>query len=1433
MKNKKTVIISLMVTATACIVAGSAVGNVRSVKAENTEEVFDELGASVRMLSKEDKGIRFAFGLPEDKTGDDYQIGTLIIPKEVLDEYGDAELNHNLDTSDEVRNINYEDIKCSKKWVPHDSLNGAAKDGYNYYNAALVDIPDVHYNTIIVARSYYVYNGEYYYSNTVERSIGYVASAALNNGEIDSNDILAGFVTGGYGDTTHSITGDDFIAVSETTKLTADNEVNYLPVWSSSNKEVATIDKDGTVRPVKGGETTITATIAGKSASKTVYVVGDGLYSDQIGVRINGWNMTGNADYFSIVDNNGEMTATTKFIADDTYNAGLIIRNMYSKAYYETLIAKGYEQLVFNLKVEGDVTDLYVFGKALSVFPQENGVYAITVNMQQFISYYDTMYTIATSGNQVGQASSLSAKFITWKSAAAENKQERDYVFTISNAKYVIPTLNMDFAAENKAMIAVGETTTLTATTNMSGLVWSSSNNAIATVENGVVTGVKGGEVTITAKVGELTASKTIYVVGDGLYSDQIGMRINGNDVSGQSQWLSKETSENGATVITAKFQANATYAPALTLRNIYSKAYYEKLIAEGYTKFAFNLAVEGELDELYVFGKAINTFPIQDGVYAIAIDTQHFVTYYDTINTIATSGSAVGQASSISAKFITWKSPANDWSSKRNYVFTISNAEFAPDATLEVNADKNEIAYGETATLTATTNWDESFVVWTTSDATIATVENGVVTVTGEKWGDVIITATVATVSVDVTITVKEPAQLEVSFEQGTELVKVGETTMLRATTDWNVNSIVWSTSDENIATVEKGVVTANKGGEVTITATLGDLTASKTVYVVGDGLYSNQIGARMNGWNMSSNADYCGVTTGTNGELTITSKFLANATYSPALVLRNIYSKTYYETLIANGYTKLTFNLAVEGDVSELYVFGKALNTFPESDGVYAVSIEVQHIVNHYDTIHTIATSDKQVGQASSLAAKLISWKSPANDWNSTRNYTFEISNPAFSAAPTQLKVDLAEGCEDTIEVGKTTTFIATTDWSTNYVVWSSSDETVATVENGVVTGLKAGEVTITATLGDLTATKTIYVKAAPITYNNQIGARIHGNDVSGQSQWISEETSENGAMVITAKFQADATYSPALILKNLADKATYEELIASGYAHLTFNLKVEGDVSELYVFGKTVTSFVKNADGAYAVSIEIQHIVTQYANISTIATSDKQAGQAGSLSAKFITWKSPAGDYTSIRNYTFTITNAGVRQGVLSTDDFGFRDGGVNKTYDGMNLQVGANGEIIIGVTFNATASYGSFLMFNNMNTITELAALKGKYKSFTFELTVGGEDYDKVSDLHVFGTAKAISTCNKVSGKDNTYVVEIRLDMTYFTDSGWKSNMNTFATSTGTAGSWDARSQMLLAWRYNGSNGFKNPNNQQRNYVFTIANFELRDTLLYSY
>lgn len=64
------------------------------------------------------------------------------------------------------------------------------------------------------------------------------------------------------------------------------------------------------------------------------------------------------------------------------------------------------------------------------------------------------------------------------------------------------------------ATVAVGAATTITATTTPEGanVIWRSSNNNVATVANGVVTGVAAGTAVITASAGNYAASATVTV---------------------------------------------------------------------------------------------------------------------------------------------------------------------------------------------------------------------------------------------------------------------------------------------------------------------------------------------------------------------------------------------------------------------------------------------------------------------------------------------------------------------------------------------------------------------------------------------------------------------------------------------------------------------------------------------------------------------------------------------------------------------------------------------------------------------------------------------------------------------------------------------------------------------------------------------------------
>ena len=93
----------------------------------------------------------------------------------------------------------------------------------------------------------------------------------------------------------------------------------------------------------------------------------------------------------------------------------------------------------------------------------------------------------------------------------------------------------------------------------------------------------------------------------------------------------------------------------------------------------------------------------------------------------------------------------------------------------------------------------------------------------------------------------------------------------------------------------------------------------------------------------------------------------------------------------------------------------------------------------------------------------------------------YTISAEDPDDPIAVEGITLDKTTA---TVEEGATVTLTATVtpDTATDKTVtWSTSDETIATVSGGVVTGVKAGEVTITAKAGDKSATCTVTVTAA----------------------------------------------------------------------------------------------------------------------------------------------------------------------------------------------------------------------------------------------------------------------------------------------------------------------------------------------------------------
>jgi uncharacterized protein YjdB len=152
----------------------------------------------------------------------------------------------------------------------------------------------------------------------------------------------------------------------------------------------------------------------------------------------------------------------------------------------------------------------------------------------------------------------------------------------------------------------------------------------------------------------------------------------------------------------------------------------------------------------------------------------------------------------------------------------------------ITISAEDESMFVGETLQLVATVlpeNIDDKTVTWSSSNAAIATVdENGLVTAVAV--GECDITARCQNVFATCHITVKPILPESITLNATEQSLTIGETFQLRATVlpeNTTDKTVTWSSSDENIATVDKhGLVTALAFGECEITATCQDVSAT-----------------------------------------------------------------------------------------------------------------------------------------------------------------------------------------------------------------------------------------------------------------------------------------------------------------------------------------------------------------------------------------------------------------------------------------------------------------------------------------------------------------------------------------------------------------------------------------------------------------------------
>lgn len=96
-----------------------------------------------------------------------------------------------------------------------------------------------------------------------------------------------------------------------------------------------------------------------------------------------------------------------------------------------------------------------------------------------------------------------------------------------------------------------------------------------------------------------------------------------------------------------------------------------------------------------------------------------------------------------------------------------------------------------------------------------------------------------------EVTVTGEAEPEITLSFDKTAISITEGKTAEIKATVspEEKASEIEWSSSDETVATVENGVVTAVAKGEATVTAKIGDVSAECQVTVTELALYLSEL--------------------------------------------------------------------------------------------------------------------------------------------------------------------------------------------------------------------------------------------------------------------------------------------------------------------------------------------------------------------------------------------------------------------------------------------------------------------------------------------------------------------------------------------------------------------------------------------------------------
>lgn len=395
----------------------------------------------------------------------------------------------------------------------------------------------------------------------------------------------------------------------------------------------------------------------------------------------------------------------------------------------------------------------------------------------------------------------------------------------------------------------------------------------------------------------------------------------------------------------------------------------------------------------------------------------------------------------------------------------------------LTIDSSRLNMTKGDSTTILATispSNASEKGITWTSSDTSVAKVSSKGV-VTAVDTGTAVITAVTKDGNYERSckVTVIQPVT-GVRLSKSSVKLSKGKSETLRVSvlpSDATNKKVVWSSSDESVAKVSSsGVVTALKPGNTTVTVMSVDggysSSCNVTVYIAVTGIKLNA----------------------TSIKLPKSQKRIITATVTPADAENTevIWSTSNKNVVTVNEAGQITGKAKGTAKVTATTVDGelKASCIVEVVQLVTSVKLDYTSITIDAGKTKTVTataspstasdrsvkwtTSNKKVATVSSsgvikaVGAGTATITATSSDGNAKAYCKVKVNQPTtgVSVSPTKMNVNIGA-------IKAITATVKPADATNPKVTWTSSDESIATVDsNGVVKGLKAGKVTITVT-------------------------------------------------------------------------------------------------------------------------------------------------------------------------------------------------------------------------------------------------------------------------------------------------------------------------------------------------------------------------------